>query len=60
MEKEKITSMANGSSTELQNQLLIAKDVGYITQEGFQDLAGRTVSVRKLLNALISKIRSSL
>ena len=53
--KEKIQfySMALGSTTELQNQLLVAKDVGYITKEKFNSLAFQTVEVHKLLNGLI-------
>lgn len=53
--KEKIQfySMALGSTTELQNQLLVAKDVGYITKEQFNSLAYLTVEVHKLINGLI-------
>jgi len=51
--------MTNGSATELQNQLLIAKDVGYLTHADFQAIAEQTVTVRKLLNALIRSIRSA-
>lgn len=45
--------MALGSTTELQNQLLVAKDVGYITKEQFDLLAYLTVEVHKLINGLI-------
>lgn len=53
--KEKIQfySMALGSTTELQNQLLVAKDVSYITKEQFNLLADLSVEVHKLINGLI-------
>ena len=44
--------MAQGSLTELQNQLLITRDVGYIKNEEFQKLATQTIIVNKLLNGL--------
>ena len=53
--KEKIQFYftAKGSLTELQNQLLVAKDVGYLNKEVFNTLAEHTVTVHKLLNGLI-------
>ena len=60
--KEKIQfySIARGSLTEVQNQLLVAKDVGYISRETFNGLAKRSILVHKLLTGLIksSKGRS--
>ena len=44
--------IAQGSLTELQNQLLIARDIGYIKEEGFQEIAEQTVVVNKLINGL--------
>lgn len=48
-----------GSITEVQNQLLIAKDLGYISKDVFCLIAEKTVIVHKLLNGLIksSKLR---
>lgn len=53
--KEKIQFyyMARGSLTELQNQLLVAKDVNYLSKEEFLKIAEISVSVHKLLNGLI-------
>ncbi len=53
--KEKIQfySMSLGSTTELQNQLLVAKDVGYMAKEQFTEIAILTVEVHKLINGLI-------
>lgn len=56
-EKVQFYSMALGSSTELQNQLLVSKDVGYIDSEKFQEIAIQTVEVNKLINGLIKGSR---
>ncbi|MDP3940906.1 MAG: four helix bundle protein [bacterium] len=53
--KEKIQFyyVAKGSLTELQNQLLLARDLGYIDQKLFVSVAETTVIVHKLLNKFI-------
>jgi four helix bundle protein len=57
--KEKIQFYytAKGSLTELQNQLLIARDVGYLAKELFSDIANQTVEVSKLINGLIKSMK---
>ena len=52
-EKLQFYSIAQGSVTELQNQLLIAKDVKYINNETFQKTAEQTIIVHKLITGLI-------
>lgn len=42
-----------GSLTELQNQALIARDVGYISKEEFKLIADKSIEVQKILNGLI-------
>lgn len=42
-----------GSITELQNQLIIAKDLKYIDNNIFEDLFNQSMSVLKMINALI-------
>ncbi len=56
-EKAQFYSIAHGSLTELQNQLLIARDVGYLETEFFNTVAEQTVCVHKLLNAFIAKTK---
>lgn len=58
--KEKIQfySMAQGSNTELQNQLLIARDIGYLKELEFTKTANQSVTVHKLLNGLIKASRN--
>lgn len=42
-----------GSLTEIQNQILIAKDIKYIDKEEFNKIALQTIVVSKLINGLI-------
>lgn len=58
--KEKIQfySIALGSTTEVQNQLLIARDIGHISRETFSGIAEKTIIVHKLINGLIRTSRS--
>jgi len=58
--KEKIQFyyMALGSVTELQNQLIIAKDVEYIDEKTFNEVLHLSVSVNKLINGLIKSLKS--
>lgn len=58
--KEKIQFyyMAKGSLTELQNQLLIAHDVGFLNNDNFNKLAEQTVQVSKLLVGLIKSVKN--
>lgn len=59
--KEKIYfySISQGSITETQNQLLIARDIKYINNEKFQEIAEKTVTVNKLLNGLLRKTKEN-
>ena len=52
-EKVQFYSMAQGSMTEVQNQLMIARDVQYIAKQEFQSLFDQSVIAHKLLNGLI-------
>ena len=55
-EKRLFYRISLGSLTELQNQLLIARDLGYLSKEDFDNLAEMTVGVSKLINGLIKSI----
>ena len=50
--------IANGSLTETQNHILIAKDLGYMRSQDFKEIAEQTVLTSKLINGLIKSIRS--
>ena len=57
-EKTQFYFMAIGSNTEIRNQLIIAKDLKYITPEKFQKIADQSVLVSKILSGLIRSSRS--
>jgi four helix bundle protein len=52
-EKNQFYYTSLGSVTELQNQLLIAKDLSYMTKEVFYEVANQTIIVHKLSNGLL-------
>jgi len=47
-----------GSLTEIQNQLLVARDIDYITDKEFNQIADQSVKVNKIVNGLIKKSKS--
>lgn len=57
LEKKQFYYLSKGSLTEIQNQLLIAKDIGYISKEKFNEIALQTVAVGKLISSLLKYIR---
>lgn len=50
--KDQFYGMANGSLTELENQLLISRAVGYIEEKEFANLAERCSRTHRMLVAL--------
>ncbi len=54
-EKIQFYSIAQGSNTELQNQLLISRDINYIDTDIFNDTFSQSIIVHKLLSGLIKK-----
>lgn len=56
-EKYQFYNTAKASITELQNQLLIAKDVGYLSREVFKRIIEQSVMVEKMLNGLLRATR---
>ena len=52
-EKVQFYYTAAGSLSELQNQLLVARDVKYITITSFKEIAEQTITVSKLIRGLI-------
>ncbi|HOX10431.1 MAG TPA: four helix bundle protein [Candidatus Moranbacteria bacterium] len=60
--KEKIQFyyLAQGSLTELKNQLLISLDVGYLSKNDFNNIAKQANDTHKLLQGLITKSKTFL
>jgi four helix bundle protein len=57
-EKAQFYSISLGSLTEIQNQLLIARDIGYITKESFDILFILIIELSKITNGLIKKSKN--
>jgi len=57
-EKAQFYSISLGSLTELENQLLVAKDIGYIAGNNFNSISDQMISVHRLLNAFIKKTKT--
>jgi four helix bundle protein len=56
-DKIRFYSMALGSLTELQNQSIIAKDIGYVNLQEFDTIDNQSLKVHKILNGLIKMSR---
>lgn len=57
-EKLQFYSISQGSITELQNQLLVARDVDYLSKEDFKKVADESVIVNKLINGFIKSTKN--
>lgn len=57
-EKVRFYFMSLGSLTEIQSQLLIAKDINYISKEDFDKIAKQTIEVSKVTNGLIKSSKN--
>lgn len=57
-EKAQFYSIALGSLREIQNQLLVARDLDYMTNENFKQLAEQMVQLSKMTNALVKYTRN--
>lgn len=56
-DKEHFYIMARGSAYELQNQLLIARDTGRISDSDFKKIAAKSLDSIRLLHGLIRSLR---
>jgi len=56
-EKARFYNISSSSIAEIQNQLLIARDLGYISEADFQILANKTVEIYKMVNSLIRSVK---
>jgi four helix bundle protein len=48
--------VSRASAAELEYHLLLARDLGLISSSAHKDLAGRTIEVRRMLNAFLTKL----
>lgn len=54
----RFVSMAYGSVAELQTQLMLAKDLGYIQQEIYETIAGDYEDLERMISALIKGLKA--
>ncbi len=61
-EREKLhfLRMSSGSMSEVETQLLLSLNLGYVGQEMFDELSEKVTTVWKQLNALISSIKKKM
>lgn len=51
--------IASGSASEISYQLLLARDLEYISQSVYDPLQAQLTEIHKMLNAFIKKLKSS-
>ena len=51
-------NLAQGSITELQNQLILSRDLKYLPRQTFEELLQQTTTVQKLLSGLVKATRN--
>ena len=59
-EKLHFLRISSGSMSEIETQLMLSLNLGYISQESFYELSENVTSVWKQLNALISSLKKKL
>ena len=50
--------IAMGSGSELEYQLILAHDLGYVTDDDFRRLSTELVEIKRMLNAFLQKLRA--
>ncbi len=58
-DKIRFYNISQGSLCELQNHLLVARDIDYISEEEFNMFWEQTTTVQKLINGLIKNLKTS-
>ena len=57
-DRARFFQMAAGSASELEYQLLLARDLGLVTEDVFQRLSGEAVSIRRMLSGLLRAMKN--
>jgi four helix bundle protein len=55
-ELHRFLQIASGSGSELEYHLLLSRDLGYLLETEYEQLAKQTVEVRRMLNILIQRV----
>ena len=59
-EKLHFLRISSGSMSEIETQLMLSLNLGYVSQESFDELSEKVTSLWKQLNALISSLKKRL
>lgn len=59
LELKRYFLIAMGSSSELEYLLLLAHDLGYLKEDAYQSMQKELVETRKMLNALIQRLKAN-
>ena len=59
-EKLHFLRISSGSMSEIETQVMLSLNLGYISQDSYKELSEKVTSVWKQLNALISSIKKRL
>jgi four helix bundle protein len=57
-EFQRYLQIASGSASELDYHLLLSKDLGFLREADYRDLAKSLLEVRKMLTALLQKVEA--
>jgi four helix bundle protein len=57
-EFERFLILPMGSSSELEYQMLLARDLGYVDAKTFSELTSELSELRRMLNAFIQKLKN--
>jgi four helix bundle protein len=58
-ENARFLQIALGSLSELEYQVLVARDLGYLSLEVAQDLGARILEIGRMLGSLVNKVRAA-
>jgi len=59
-EMRRFVQIARGSASELEQHLLLARDLRFLEQSDFTELTGRVLEIQRMLAALAQRLRPAL
>ena len=57
-ELARFVQISMGSASEVEYQLILAHDLGYINQDAFRSLTSKTVELKKMMSRFINALRN--
>ena len=58
LELRRYLRMSQGSASELEYELLLARDLGLLSEKAYGDLSNQVVEIKRMTTALIRKLRT--